>query len=114
MAESDREGGACWGGGDPGDGPRLVLPLPTGRWGGRLPGAGDAGRLFAELTPLQRDVALLVMSGATNSEIARELHLSPHTVRNCLSRIMMQFGARNRTELAVELATVLVGVRGSA
>jgi two-component system response regulator DevR len=73
-------------------------------------GARDTERLLAELTPLQRDVALRVMSGATNSEIASELHLSLHTVRNYISRIMLRFGARNRTELAVELATILLRV----
>lgn len=71
-------------------------------------GARDTERLLAELTPRQRDVALLVVAGATNSEIAEELHLSPHTVRNYLSHIMAQFQARNRTELAVDLASVLV------
>lgn len=71
-------------------------------------GARDTERLLAELTPLQRDVALLVVSGATNGEIARELHLSPHTVRNYLSRIMTQFGTRNRTELAVDLASIML------
>lgn len=71
-------------------------------------GSRDTERLLAELTPLQRDVALLVVSGATNSEIARELHLSPHTVRNYLSRIMAKFRSRNRTELAVELAGILL------
>jgi two-component system response regulator DevR len=73
-------------------------------------GERDTERLLAELTPLQRDVALRVMSGATNSEIAGELQLSPHTVRNYISRIMLRFGARNRTELAVELATILLRV----
>lgn len=71
-------------------------------------GARDTQRLLAELTPLQRSVAMLVVSGATNSEIAAELHLSPHTVRNYLSRIMSQFRARNRTELAVDLASAML------
>lgn len=72
-------------------------------------GARDTQRLLTELTPLQRSVAMLVLSGATNSEIAAQLHLSPHTVRNYLSRILSQFGARNRTELAVDLAAAMLG-----
>jgi two-component system response regulator DevR len=75
-------------------------------------GVRETERLLAELTPLQREVALLVVSGATNREIGEALHLSPHTVRNYLSRIMTQFRARNRTELAVELASVLLRTTG--
>ncbi|MBW3576971.1 MAG: response regulator transcription factor [Actinobacteria bacterium] len=71
-------------------------------------GSRDPDDLFAELTPQQRDVALLVVSGATNSEIAARLNISPHTVRNYLSRILSRLRMRNRTELAAGLAAALV------
>jgi DNA-binding NarL/FixJ family response regulator len=71
-------------------------------------GAEKAGSVLSALPEQQRNVALLVVAGATNSEIAQRLHLSPHTVRNYLSRIMTRLGSRNRTQLAVSLAAALI------
>lgn len=64
--------------------------------------------VLSVLTDQQREVAYRVISGATNSEIAADLGLSPHTVRNYISRIMTRIGTRNRTELAVALATTIL------
>jgi DNA-binding NarL/FixJ family response regulator len=54
-------------------------------------------------TPIsERDAAVLslVARGRTNREIAAELFLSPHTVRDRLSQLMALLEARNRTEAA--------------
>lgn len=68
----------------------------------------DVADALAELSNQQREVAYRVISGATNSEIAADLGLSSHTVRNYISRIMTRIGTRNRTELAVALATTIL------
>lgn len=65
-------------------------------------------QLLDDLSPQQREVALLVVSGATNSEIAAELGLSVHTVRNYISQVIGRLRMRNRTELAAGLATAIV------
>lgn len=53
-----------------------------------------------QLTPREREVARLVISGITNAEAARILFLSPKTIERHLSNVMSKVGVRNRTELA--------------
>ncbi|RPF20920.1 DNA-binding NarL/FixJ family response regulator [Myceligenerans xiligouense] len=53
------------------------------------------------LTDRERDVALAVAEGMGNSEIARELYLSPSTVKSHLSSALTKFGLTNRTQLAI-------------
>lgn len=52
----------------------------------------------ARLTERQIAILRLVATGATNSEVARELHLSPHTVKDHLAQIMRSLDARTRAE----------------
>ncbi len=66
----------------------------------------DKTQVVAGLTGQQRAVARLVAQGLTNPEIAERLHLSPHTVRNYLSRVMARLGVHNRTAVAVVLTEV--------
>jgi DNA-binding NarL/FixJ family response regulator len=56
------------------------------------PAAGPA------LSGRERDVLEHLASGATNREIARELHLSPHTIKEHVSTVYRKLGARNRAE----------------
>ncbi len=63
----------------------------------------DPQDVLASLSEQQRAVATLVAQGLTNPEIAERLHLSPHTVRNYLARVMGRLGAHNRTAVAVIL-----------
>lgn len=55
---------------------------------------------LAKLTPREREVAGLVANGLANKEIARELKLSPATVRDHLSNIYRKTGLRNRVQLS--------------
>ncbi|HEV8683397.1 MAG TPA: LuxR C-terminal-related transcriptional regulator [Actinomycetota bacterium] len=55
------------------------------------------------LTPRLREVLSLVAEGYSTAEVARELRLSRHTVKNYMERIFQRLGARDRTE-AVAIA----------
>lgn len=57
-------------------------------------------RRQVELTPRQREVLTLVREGRTNKEIARELWISPGTVRKHLENLYEALGVTNRTEAA--------------
>ena len=50
------------------------------------------------LTDRERAVLELMASGATNPEIAEQLHLSKHTVKEHTSAVYRKLGVRNRTE----------------
>jgi DNA-binding CsgD family transcriptional regulator len=52
------------------------------------------------LSPREVTVALLAARGGTNEEIARELDLSPLTVKKHLERLYAKAGVPNRTALA--------------
>ncbi len=58
----------------------------------------DGARL---LTKREEEVVQLVADGLTNRQIARELELSEHTVRNNLFRIFDKLGVSTRVELAL-------------
>jgi DNA-binding CsgD family transcriptional regulator len=50
------------------------------------------------LTGREREILDAVADGATNAQIARQLWISPHTVRTHLSNIFEKLGAKTRTE----------------
>jgi two-component system response regulator DesR len=57
--------------------------------------------LTAESNPLterEREVLRMAAAGVPTKDIARELHLSAGTVRNCMSRVLAKTGARTRIE----------------
>jgi DNA-binding CsgD family transcriptional regulator len=60
---------------------------------------GD-GDLEEELTPQERQVALVVAQGGTNREAAAELFLSTKTIEFHLRNAYRKLGVRTRTELA--------------
>ncbi len=59
-----------------------------------------ASAATSTLSGREREVLRLVSSGATNVEIARELFLSPHTIKQHTRSLYKKLGVRNRTEAA--------------
>ena len=58
---------------------------------------------LAGLTPRQREVARLAAAGQTNRQIARELWLSPETVKTHLRRALERFDLHSKAELRLLL-----------
>lgn len=59
--------------------------------------------LKAPLTPRERDVVALLMSGASTRQIASETHLTVGTVHTYLKRIYPKLGVRSRVELVARM-----------
>ncbi|MGE5261903.1 MAG: response regulator transcription factor [Acidobacteriota bacterium] len=53
------------------------------------------------LSARESQIAALVVTGASNKEIARQLEISLQTVKNTLTRVFDKTGTRSRTQLAV-------------
>jgi DNA-binding NarL/FixJ family response regulator len=60
------------------------------------------------LSQRERDVLALLITGATNREIAAELFLGPDTVKKHASSLYRKLGVRNRTEATQRAARLLV------
>ncbi|WP_270025401.1 helix-turn-helix domain-containing protein [Solirubrobacter phytolaccae] len=70
---------------------------------GRCSAGGQVPILPEErLTEREREVAQLVLCGASNAEIATRLGMSEPTVKTHLTRIYAKLGIRSRTELATQ------------
>jgi len=64
------------------------------------------------LTKREEEVVRLVAEGMRNSEIARELHVAEHTVRNYLFRIFEKLGLSSRVELVLYSQTRQLPIPG--
>jgi DNA-binding NarL/FixJ family response regulator len=60
-----------------------------------------------ELSDREREILVLLGTGATNREIAARLHLGPDSVKKSATALYRKLGVRNRTEAAQRAATVL-------
>jgi DNA-binding NarL/FixJ family response regulator len=60
-----------------------------------------AETIRAELSQRELDVLKLISSGKDNAMIAAELHISPKTVKNHISNILMKLQIENRIQAAV-------------
>ena len=56
---------------------------------------------LAALSEREREVAVAVGRGASNGEIAAELHMGVATVKAHVSRILLKLGLGNRTQIAL-------------
>jgi DNA-binding NarL/FixJ family response regulator len=57
------------------------------------------------LTRREQQVALLIVRGLSNKEVARELGLSDGTVKLHVHRIFQKTGVRNRYSLIIQMST---------
>jgi DNA-binding NarL/FixJ family response regulator len=67
----------------------------------REPDTVEAMLTGGELTPRELEVLELLARGLDNSEIARALYLSRHTVKNHVSSILIKLQVENRVQAAV-------------
>lgn len=70
-----------------------------------VPRADDSVRL----TPRERDVIQLIADGMSNKAIAKELHLSTHTIKSHLRNIMEKLTLHSRLEIAAYVHKKEVG-----
>jgi|GraSoiStandDraft_40_1057318.scaffolds.fasta_scaffold85434_3 DNA-binding NarL/FixJ family response regulator len=63
-------------------------------------------RNWCRLTPRQNEVLRLLLQGHSNKEIARQLNLSPHTVKIHVSALLRCFVVQKRSSLAVAAAAL--------
>jgi DNA-binding NarL/FixJ family response regulator len=63
--------------------------------------ADAAETIRAELSDREIEVLKLIANGKDNAEIAGELHISPKTVKNHISNILMKLQIGNRIQAAV-------------
>jgi len=61
----------------------------------------EAETLRAELSDRELQVLKLIANGKDNASIAAELHISPKTVKNHISNILMKLQIENRIQAAV-------------
>lgn len=73
-------------------------PYPWARAASR-PAAVYLANLHERLPPRSAEVAIRVCQGQTNKEIAREMEISDHTVKEHVANLCKRVGAHNRTEL---------------
>ncbi len=64
-------------------------------------GGDGAARVRTELSERELEVLKLIANGTDNAEIARTLHISPKTVKNHISNILMKLQIDNRIQAAV-------------
>lgn len=86
------------------DGGSLLAPSVTRRVIEHFGQSARATRVHPELhrlTERERELVAWVGTGRSNQEIARELVISPDTVRTHVSRAMVKLQARDRAQLVV-------------
>jgi DNA-binding NarL/FixJ family response regulator len=74
----------------------------------------DAALLAGQLTPRELEVLEILVHGGSNAEIARQLQLSPNTVRTHVQSILTKLQVRSRLEaaaFAVRFGIVRTGER---
>ena len=59
--------------------------------------------MSTRLTPREREVVVLVAEGKTNDEIARQLWISPGTVRRHLENVFAKLDGHTRTAAVARL-----------
>jgi DNA-binding NarL/FixJ family response regulator len=76
------------------------------------PAPAVAGDLFDELTPREREILELIAQGKNNAEIAGLLNLSPKTVSNNISNVLLKVHATDRAKLMLMALDAGMGKTG--
>jgi DNA-binding CsgD family transcriptional regulator len=61
----------------------------------------QARQQLASLTAREHQVAAAIGQGLSNADIARQLHMSPATVKAHVSRLLIKLNAANRVQIAL-------------
>jgi len=89
------------------NGEPMLSPTVTEQLIRQVTDAAPSGRAEAalltikQLTERERDVAIAVGRGASNAEVAADLHMSVATVKAHISHIFTKLGATNRVQVAI-------------
>ena len=67
-----------------------------------------------ELSEREREILMLLATGATNREIGELLHLGPDSIKKSATVLYRKLGVRNRTEAARRAELILAGPRVEA
>lgn len=68
----------------------------------RLPDSSTASSSFPDLTAREQELLILIAQGISNAEIARQLTISPITVRNHITNIFGKLQVTTRSEAIVK------------
>lgn len=74
------------------------------------PGAEDPPEVFPELTAREREVLELIAQGKSNQDIARQLSLSPKTIRNHASNIFNKLQVVDRAQAIIRARDAGMGI----
>src|SRR5437016_1310997 len=89
---------------------RLVAPRPPA---GKDENESVSENVLAVLTDQERKITRLVAQGLSNKAVARQLNVSPGTIKVHLNHIFQKFGINNRTELAARALSQRYGGIGA-
>ena len=78
------------------------------------PKAAPPSEDFPELTPREVEVLDLIAQGRSNTEIARQLYVSPKTVRNHISSIFTKLQVADRAQAIVRAREAGLGREGTS
>lgn len=78
----------------------FVAARPRAGWGS-AERKDDMREALSSLTDREREILMLVARGLSNDEIARDLFISPATVKTHLARVMAKTDAHDRAQLVV-------------
>jgi DNA-binding NarL/FixJ family response regulator len=80
---------------------RGEAPLAPKAAAALLAARGSKDRRTVELTPRERDVLQLIVSGGSNKQVARKLGISEKTVKGHLTKLFQRIGVADRTQAAL-------------
>ncbi|MDR8411745.1 response regulator transcription factor [Nonomuraea sp. 3-1Str] len=89
--------------GEPVLSPSVTHQVIAAATGGHEPRREEAQRELATLTDRERQVAVEVAKGRSNTEIAQQLYMSVATVKANITRIFAKLGTDNRVQVAMKV-----------